>query len=273
MSDVIKDAVARVSAYLARRDGASGFDRDEIHTFDAGCAGQTVLLSSDIAALIAHTKALEAEVAALRAGQTYRYIGKDGKTVLARDLEDERDELRAQLAEARAERDNANKIMDGKTTLHRVIADIRDASGLGPLPMLSELAAEIGRLIGAERARAARAEAERAAQIEADAGICDERGRREQDDFGLCRGTQNYYRARDAIRSQPHDRSALAKMLADARMAALREAAGLAYTSVNAGGLAKSMAFFMRAGDHAAYQKACEDYRAAILAMAEKGEG
>lgn len=27
----------------------------------------------------------------------YRYIGKDGKTVLARDLEDERDALKAQL--------------------------------------------------------------------------------------------------------------------------------------------------------------------------------
>ena len=42
--------------------------------------------------------------------------------------------LRAQLAEARTERDNANKIMDDWTTLHRVIADIRGASGLGSRP-------------------------------------------------------------------------------------------------------------------------------------------
>jgi hypothetical protein len=33
----------------------------------------------------------------------YRYIGKDGKAVLARDLEDERDELRLKLADAQSE--------------------------------------------------------------------------------------------------------------------------------------------------------------------------
>ena len=33
----------------------------------------------------------------------YRYIGKDGKTVLARDLEDERDELRIKLADTQSE--------------------------------------------------------------------------------------------------------------------------------------------------------------------------
>jgi hypothetical protein len=30
----------------------------------------------------------------------YRYIGKDGKPILARDLEDQRDELQAKLAKA-----------------------------------------------------------------------------------------------------------------------------------------------------------------------------
>lgn len=41
---------------------------------------------------------LEAQVAAYQSGQTYSYIGKDGKQVLARVLEDERDALRAQVA-------------------------------------------------------------------------------------------------------------------------------------------------------------------------------
>lgn len=40
-------------------------------------------------------EALLAERDALRAAQSYTYIGKDGKPVLARDLEDERDALEA----------------------------------------------------------------------------------------------------------------------------------------------------------------------------------
>ena len=44
-------------------------------------------------------RALASERDALR--DQYTYIGKDGKSVLARDLEDERDKLRQQLAEAR----------------------------------------------------------------------------------------------------------------------------------------------------------------------------
>lgn len=43
---------------------------------------------------------LAAERDALLAAQSYTYIGKDGKPVLARDLEDERDALRARLDEA-----------------------------------------------------------------------------------------------------------------------------------------------------------------------------
>lgn len=38
------------------------------------------------------------------------------------------------------------------------------------------------------------------AAIEAAAKVCDERGAAEQADFGLGRGAQNYFRARNAIR-------------------------------------------------------------------------
>lgn len=66
---------------------------------------------------------LEKEVAELKetlarvlATQTYTYYGKDGKPVLARDLEDERDELRQQLADERsgkAWRDaNSGRVME-----------------------------------------------------------------------------------------------------------------------------------------------------------------
>jgi hypothetical protein len=41
-------------------------------------------------------RALLAERDALRAAQSYTYIGKDGKPILARDLEDERDALEAE---------------------------------------------------------------------------------------------------------------------------------------------------------------------------------
>lgn len=55
--------------------------------------------------------ALAAERDALR--DNYTYIGKDGKSVLARDLEDERDALKAELAGARnAALDEAAKVAD-----------------------------------------------------------------------------------------------------------------------------------------------------------------
>ena len=47
---------------------------------------------------------------------------------------------------------------------------------------------------------AARAEGVREGMLKA-ATICNERGAREEENFGLVRGTQNYYRARDAIRA------------------------------------------------------------------------
>jgi hypothetical protein len=52
----------------------------------------------------------------------------------------------------------------------------------------------------AQRAEAALATARRDALEEA-AKVCDERGAAEQVNYGLNRGTQNYFRARDAIRA------------------------------------------------------------------------
>ena len=48
-------------------------------------------------------RALSAALTKLQQAQTYRYIGKDMKTVLARDLEDQRDEALAALTRSRAE--------------------------------------------------------------------------------------------------------------------------------------------------------------------------
>ena len=42
-------------------------------------------------------EAQAAELVEIRSKQTYRYIGKDGKMILARDLEDQRDALSAEL--------------------------------------------------------------------------------------------------------------------------------------------------------------------------------
>lgn len=50
---------------------------------------------------------LRAQLAEWQASQTYRYIGRDGKPVLARDLEDRADTAEAQLAAMTAERDAA----------------------------------------------------------------------------------------------------------------------------------------------------------------------
>ena len=77
--------------------------------------------------------------------------------------------------------------------------------------------------------RADRAEAERAAQIEADARICEaerklwDRGyNTSSTGFCVCRSLAN---VRDVIRNQPHDRTDLDRMLAEAREKALRDAA------------------------------------------------
>lgn len=52
-----------------------------------------------------------------------------------------------------------------------------------------------------------------------------------------------------------------------ARNDALEEAAALANTSVNDGGLAKSMAFFVDVADYKSYKQGVSDYSAAIRAL------
>ena len=52
---------------------------------------------------VATLRALSAALTKLQQGQPYRYIGKDMKTILARDLEDQRDAALAALTQSRAE--------------------------------------------------------------------------------------------------------------------------------------------------------------------------
>jgi hypothetical protein len=56
--------------------------------------------------------ALAAEVLEWRKGQSYQYIGADGKTVLARDLEDELITARAKLAAAEKLAEALRKVED-----------------------------------------------------------------------------------------------------------------------------------------------------------------
>ena len=65
MSDVTDEAKKRIADYLDRRARANGFDKEEIHTFDAGCNGQTVLLTGDLTALLAENATLNGEIQAL----------------------------------------------------------------------------------------------------------------------------------------------------------------------------------------------------------------
>ena len=62
-------------------------------------------INADIAAAADLIEAQAVELAEMRSKQTYRYIGKDGKMILARDLEDQRDALSAALAALTAWRD------------------------------------------------------------------------------------------------------------------------------------------------------------------------
>jgi len=80
-----------------------------------------------------------------------------------------------------------------------------------------------------QKARADRAEAALAAQIEVDSDVAEaerkiwDRGYNTSSaGFYVCRSLAN---VRDAIRAQPHDRTALDRMLAEAREQALRDAA------------------------------------------------
>ena len=58
-------------------------------------------LADERDALQSQVELLRKERDALQSTQSYTYIGKGGKPVLARDLEDERDDLRAIIAEFR----------------------------------------------------------------------------------------------------------------------------------------------------------------------------
>ena len=76
--------------------------------------------------------------------------------------------------------------------------------------------------LAAANARADRAEAERAAQIKVDAKTCDRIAGNTKDFNAETRRAAGM--CASAIRAQPHDRSALGRMLAEAREKALREA-------------------------------------------------
>jgi hypothetical protein len=72
-------------------------------------------------------EALEAENARLRRAQGYTYIGRDGKPVLARDLEDECDALRAEIEGALAiiatERAEVLKLREENERLREALAE------------------------------------------------------------------------------------------------------------------------------------------------------
>jgi hypothetical protein len=66
----------------------------------------------------------------------YRYIGKDGKPVLARDLEDQRDDLQAKLAKALAALDEAiymlnpdEEDMAKKAGVYRIVTIYKELKG------------------------------------------------------------------------------------------------------------------------------------------------
>lgn len=117
-----------------------------------------------------------------------------------------------------------------------------------------------------EYIRADAAEAALAAQIEADAGIAWSYTPGEYEGEKIS-GHLTGMQILNGIRNQPHDRTALDRLIAKAEADALRRAAGLAHTSINQGGLAKSFAHFLRVKDHDAYHQAVREYEAAILAM------
>lgn len=124
------------------------------------------------------------------------------------------------------------QIADQKRFKDRIIAEASDALEA------------IGKRCDAANARADRAEAEKAAQIEADAGIADRAADADHKYMLKYPDEANRYdfsrhRAEciaSAIRAQPHDRSALDRMLAEAREKALRDAASLPHRHEKLGG-------------------------------------
>lgn len=66
----------------------------------------------------------------------YRYIGKDGKPILARDLEDQRDELQDKLTKALAALDEAIYMLDPdeedmakKAGVYRIVTTYKELKG------------------------------------------------------------------------------------------------------------------------------------------------
>jgi hypothetical protein len=72
-----------------------------------------VSLREQVDAIAAHRDEISADRDELLASQHYRYIGKDGKTVLARDLEDERDALSAEVTRLRETISELETLIDG----------------------------------------------------------------------------------------------------------------------------------------------------------------
>ena len=110
------------------------------------------------------------------------------------------------------------EISDAITTLRTQLAEVSHMLALSKLTTEAVLA------------RAERAEAALAAQIETDAGIARHRHAVSEDAFQKGLGAENRHCALEAIHiadkiaDQPHDRTALDRMLAEAREKALREA-------------------------------------------------
>lgn len=104
------DLIARLRSGGVQRLGAMGV---ELHDAAADA----------IAALLARAEAAEAKLADWQASQHYRYIGKDGKPVLARDLE-------AALA---AEQAKVGRLVDAMKALEKAAAEVsRRGAETGP---------------------------------------------------------------------------------------------------------------------------------------------
>jgi len=86
MTDTSKEAVERLAHDCDLANGAFKIISPSVQTIFRDCA--TTL------------RAIAKENDELRASQPYTYIGKDGKAVLARDLEDELEKLRSEARDA-----------------------------------------------------------------------------------------------------------------------------------------------------------------------------
>lgn len=142
-------------------------------------------------------------------------------------VEQERDALRAKLTEARAELHGPIKPLSAQD-YSNVIAHLSpELEPNGELPNRNSLMmalVEASNAARKEAARAERAEAERAAQIEVDARIADREAHHAMRE-GMCYAADGMSTAYHAIRTQPHDRTALDRIIAATRAEALREAA------------------------------------------------